>query len=140
LPNTAETLALITTCITALPAPQGTESIPPHELSIDIAHQGRMCTLDGFTPPISTVRIPPTLATADPLWASRVTRTVQNLFAHDPFFPAWACLRQSQGGSGSTPLGAGNVWKAKYPLPHTTISAHARMDAARSLPPGVLAF
>lgn len=136
MPN-ADVAVLVHNLVHALPAPV----CPPQRRSlerIDVAVRGRLVTLDGFTAPTAHIQDGPVVAN-NTAWAERLCAGLAALFADTTLFPAWTCIRQSEGGSGTDPIGPGHIWQGVVPLNHNGMSSHERMRCAASLPPSVLA-
>lgn len=128
---------LVYNLIHALPAPV----CPPQWRSlerIDVVVRGRLITLDGFTTPTAQIKDGPVLAN-NTAWTERLCAGLSALFADTTLFPAWTCMRQSEGGTGTDPIGPGHIWHRVVPLKHDGMSSHERMRCAASLPPSVLA-
>jgi hypothetical protein len=136
-PSPEATQELVFNLVHARPAP----SCPPNWKSLDrveIAVDGRMVTLDGYTAPTARIVDGPVVA-HNTAWAEQLCRGLVALFSDPGLFPAWTLVRQTIGGTGTSPLDAGVVWQKTIQLQHGGMSAHQKMVCAASLPPAVLA-
>jgi hypothetical protein len=136
-PSPEETQALVFNLVHARTAP----ACPPQWRSlerIEIAVYGRMVTLDGTTTPTAQILDGPVVA-HNTAWAERLCKGLEALFGDPALFPAWTLVRQTIGGTGTSPLDAGVVWQKTVQLQHNSMSAHQRMACAGGLPAHVIA-